>query len=515
MNGNGNGNSLFRRLRDSQFEYPLNPSQKFLPLNRLDESITEENVETELCARAWIPALASALLPTKMIVKQAKKVFAILVDIGEPGMIKELLHEGLRDEHLPLCPKEIGANVLISRSGKVFKSFAKSMSEQRVTDFLDKQWTVLAPVLDLSGSHMDLDSRCPLPFIKVDSGQGTPTSMVYKTELHPAHYRGPKHHGKTHHVATKEFRSSAPFLQEKENLATIRRLDHGHLIKHLATYKKDTNYYIIFPWASGGNLRNFWKLKDTRPRDTGLASWSLRQMLGLAGALDALHSVNCRHGDLKPDNILHFQEESEKNEGKLVVADVGVSRRHSESTELRHVGTTTKATTPSYEAPEAFESNSEPRARRYDVWSLGCVYLEFAIWLLHDFESINSFYRARNAPSFEFYLLDRHSSSSNRSPEIHPMVTMALKKLRNDARCKDGTAFESFLNLIAERLLQIDVNQRAEASEVVEKLHKIVQDVEADPSRLFNDVQSPSERLRFPRRAQTGASEYSPVPIPE
>ena len=99
-------------------------------------------------------------------------------------------------------------------------------------------------------------------------------------------------------VAIKEFRNTEPFKKEKDVLEKIQILNHNHLIKHHAICENGKLYYIIFPWADGGNLREFWKLEDPQDRNPELFLWSLQQMLGLAGALQALHSVNCRHGDL-------------------------------------------------------------------------------------------------------------------------------------------------------------------------------------------------------------------------
>lgn len=251
-------------------------------------------------------------------------------------------------------------------------------------------------------------------------------------------------------------------------------------------------------------MRDFWAVKDEHIPDTKLALWSLQQMLGIVEAVEALHEVNCRHGDLKPENILHVKE---ADANYLGIADVGVSRSHDKATKMRHVGTTTRATTPSYEAPEAFASHTTPRARRYDVWSLGCIFLEFALWILHDIDTINSFGYARHSPSFEFYLLNRDSAESKRKAEIHPMVTKPLQLLREDSRCIGDTIFQNFLSLIEKRLLQIEVDQRAEAKELVQELRMIVQDAEANPTRLLNHVELTPNKLRFPPRAQTGSFE--------
>ncbi len=204
-------------------------------------------------------------------------------------------------------------------------------------------------------------------------------------------------------------------------------------------------------------------------------------MLGLAGALKALHNVNCRHGDLKPENILHFKK---GGNGVLVVADVGVSRVHENVTELRHAGTTTRATTPSYEPPEVHLQPNTPRARRFDLWSIGCIFLEFNIWLLYGFEAINNFGHARDTPDFGFYKLNADRTAA----ETHQVVLKAIKILREDPRCRGGTALETLINLIAEHLLQVEVERRYSADELYDEIYKIVQDAEKSPAYLFNKV---------------------------
>ncbi|KAL1612962.1 hypothetical protein SLS60_001193 [Paraconiothyrium brasiliense] len=507
MRANNTNESMFSRLEKALVGCSLNNEQRFLPLDVLEKEITEDNVRSVLSKGVVVKAALSTkslirALP-RTVEERARKVFAILLGVGEPDAIKKLLAEGLTDERLPVHLDKDG-RTLVSRDGTVFRSLA-SIREERIVHFVERQWTVLAPSLDASGQHIEINRRCPLPFVETTPIGHGPTSAVHKSKLHPAHYCGPHLFANMEYVATKEMWKEDVFLQEKENLRTLALLKHDHLIRHMATFTKNTTHYVIFPWADGGTLADFWTFQNTCVRDRVLTIWCLRQMLGVAEAIEALHSVNCRHGDMKPENILHF---TGPDGGRLVVSDVGVSRTHDKATRLRQVGTTTRATTPSYEAPETLASQFSPRARRYDVWSIGCIFLEFSLWILHDMASVDSFGYARHAPDYAFYLTNRETSTSRRRTEIHPVVTTALRLLRQDDRCKGGTIFEDVLTLIETRLLQVEVDQRATATEMVEQLRTIVQHADADPARLLNDV-APPEKLRFPKRAQTGGTTVS------
>lgn len=340
---------------------------------------------------------------------------------------------------------------------------------------------------------MTLDPRYVLPLKSLRNITHGQYSDVYRGELHPAHQKGIQASGDKIEVAVKEFniKSTHEFVQERNNLARIRSLKHPHLIQHYATFDTGEQYYVIFPWAEGGNLRDYWMSKDSVDRDADLALWCLRQMLGLTGALKALHDINFRHGDLKPENILNFIQ---ADGDLLVVADVGVSRVHQHSTMKRNWPTISTATTPAYEAPEAVIEKDLARSRRYDIWSLGCIFLEFSIWFLHGVESINSFSIARvpfQSPDSKYYF---YNLTSQRTAEVHPAVLEAIQELQDDPRCKGDTALAALLTLIAESLLRIATEDRDHTNQVQEKLGKIFQRAQLDPNYRFNQVEPPPSK---------------------
>jgi serine/threonine protein kinase len=123
---------------------------------------------------------------------------------------------------------------------------------------------------------------------------------------------------------------------EAETLGTIRQLDHPHLIKAIATYRRGSKCYFIFPWADNGNLRDFWENNDSDSQMSSIR-WVLEQLEGFYDALQKLHGRQCRHGDLKPENILCFKDE-ESFLGILVIADVGLAKIHMNPTQFREGG---------------------------------------------------------------------------------------------------------------------------------------------------------------------------------
>jgi len=319
-------------------------------------------------------------------------------------------------------------------------------------------------------------------------------------------------------VAIKEIHYEEVFVREWCNLKQIKDLKHPHLVELLASCQKGSFRCFIFPWASGGDLWNFWKDKDQSPRTSDSVLWMLEQVLGLIDAIRVMHEKNIRHGDIKPQNILHFTGPVEKvgKRGRLVLADLGVSKYHGEhSTGLRNAPTDTVEVTILYEAPEAEYDRRKrlPRSRRYDMWSSGCMLLEFIVWLLYGFNAVDTFRSRRFAVSKEDPITPPGSFFQKNSKghfKINPMVLKAMEILRKDPRCKQGTTLEELLTLIEGQLLQIDPKKRVEATELHSTLQGILSKAQECPKFLWQGVDpSPEIPKFFARSTRRGARKYS------
>jgi serine/threonine protein kinase len=93
-----------------------------------------------------------------------------------------------------------------------------------------------------------------------------------------------------------------------------------------------------------------------------------------------------RHGDIKPQNILWFATQGNDRD-LLVVSDLGLTRYHSQLTKSHVYGV--DGLTWAYRPPEI--DLRQRIAPSYDIWSLGCVFLEFVIWYLEGFDAVEQF----------------------------------------------------------------------------------------------------------------------------
>lgn len=191
----------------------------------------------------------------------------------------------------------------------------------------------------------------------------------------------------------KEFNDRLRFMNEVEQLKRFSGLAHEHLVTLLATFTFQRRYYFLFPYADC-DLDQYWETQERTPawgQDT--VQWIAKQFKGLMGATDIIHEprhleLNVqrygRHGDIKPENVLWFRSLHDPR-GILVLSDMGLSS-FNRDTSRSNIPNSKIPVSPGYRPPECdIEGGTVSRA--YDIWTLGCLFLEMLTWLLggHDF----------------------------------------------------------------------------------------------------------------------------------
>ncbi|KAG9228068.1 kinase-like domain-containing protein, partial [Amylocarpus encephaloides] len=205
--------------------------------------------------------------------------------------------------------------------------------------------------------------------------------------------------------------NSDKFKTEVSNLKRFSQKDHLHLIKLLMTFEYQKKFYLLFPWADG-NLLGFWKDHPEpfrQERDHKTATWFSKQCLGIVEGLNMIHKADIpmgddeddtpnhqthrRHGDLKPENILWFRK-CESSYGRtlpvLKIFDFGLTRFH-RTRSMSHIENVAVSLT--YRPPE--HDLAKMVSQNYDIWTLGCLLLEFVTWYLLGWESVDEFSKAR------------------------------------------------------------------------------------------------------------------------
>jgi serine/threonine protein kinase len=331
-------------------------------------------------------------------------------------------------------------------------------------------------------------------------------------------------------IALKELHSQDPecFNSEVTMLKTFRNLKHAHLVKLLATFRWKGKYYLMFPYA-GSNLREYWQRTPLPDFSQATVTWFLDQIKALASALYSVHEYQLthpyppigqytsggnnasgreddrrygRHGDIKPENILWFAQEGShnlENKGHLVIADFGLTDFHKRATRsdvpAGHV-----TGSPTYEPPELILHWKISRA--YDIWSLGCVYLEFVTWLIRGSEVLDRFPEARGKLKDKldddtfFTIIGDETPGAPREAVVRESVQLWIAELREQPR---SSAFiNDILDLISKHMLIINPTNRIKSMHLNLKLREMKEKARGDPSYLTDRVvpHPSSEQLR-------------------
>ncbi|KAM7220305.1 Protein kinase-like domain containing protein [Rhypophila decipiens] len=498
-----------------------------------------------------------------------RKIFAILALIQKvPDIVRFIddSDENLHDNDLPflLSDGPSPGTLQLQRRGRDGKlspiTIVSSWPPFMLEVFNGYQWKLLPPYFVLSTKtrpevpHYSFEDGTVLPFIEdeaIASGDRGGFGDVWRVKIHPAH------HNCSHHAsldndnpfyAVKRLRNNnrdgnreayrEAFKAEVSNLKRFSTKDHLHLIKLLVTFEWRQEFYLLFPCADG-NLLDFWRLYPTvseLPRDHGLALWFLSQCLGLVKGLQSIHDFEVhqgeflgipqheqekthgRHGDLKPENILWFRpvgayrphETETNNMGVLKISDFGLSKFHRTRSMLsgQNNGKST-GVSPTYRAPE-FDID-QGLDQSYDIWTLGCVLLEFVAWYVLGWDEVESFSRSRVEDDYQeikedvffnnveiVHKEDEKEEWTETGAQAKRAVYNEFLRLYNHERCPDFVL--DLLDFIEDKLLRVRPMKRAKCGEIVKRFADLYKTCE-DNSRYCTERQNPDCR-----RARTDLS---------
>jgi serine/threonine protein kinase len=286
-------------------------------------------------------------------------------------------------------------------------------------------------------------------------------------------------------------------------LLSFQDQDDMHLIKLLVTFQvkhvseqglESSTFYLLFPWAEG-DLWHFWKMHQTLPVRISRCTWMAEQCHKLAAALmyvhnereqhlrtlddvkEEEHDLYGRHGDVKAENVLYFEKRN-----ILVMADFGLGRLHSKISRSNDPKTLERTAT--YRAPE-FDTNQGKISRACDIFSLGCMFLEFVTWYILGWEPLEEFPNFRLEKdiytfiSDTFFRIEGGVGNQNR-PVIKPQVVEWIRKLQRNQNCNQYLL--DFLDLIEKKMLHPDSKERIKSGPLVRQLEVYVLACRTDSS---------------------------------
>ncbi|KAI1640424.1 kinase-like protein [Biscogniauxia mediterranea] len=277
-----------------------------------------------------------------------------------------------------------------------------------------------------------------------------------------------------------------------------------HIIRVLATFEMEessvntTNYYLLFDWAEG-NLGRFWDKNEKLIGDKSHGKWMSEKFYEICLALQCVHNerdalanrhrdilqqslrgtdrdisdLYGRHGDIKPDNILWFLKSSQngKDLGSLVLADFGLGKLHTQVTRSLSKPNQVPMTA-TYRAPE-FDLPNGLISRASDIFSLGCVFLEYITWFLLGSDAVNKFSDFRETrdiyefDSDTFFTIETGSTQ----PVLKTRVKDWIQKLQANENC--SCYLDQLLEIIQDGMLEPVREKRIKIVPLIREMEKL------------------------------------------
>jgi serine/threonine protein kinase len=196
--------------------------------------------------------------------------------------------------------------------------------------------------------------------------------------------------------------------------------------------------------------------------------------------------------------------------GVLQIADFGLGTFHGRDSRSR-VNPDTIFSSPTYEPPEC--KLRKPVSRAYDIWSLGCLYLEFITWLLKGSAEIEGFseFRGRLASTDinddNFFTITRDSNSG---PEavVREQVIDWVNKLHEHEKC--SALIHDLLDMIMGQLLVVDSKKRTEARWLYHQLKTYLDKAKENKQYLLEPESRPRNSGSSARPMPTSAVPDAP-----
>ncbi|KAK3378011.1 kinase-like domain-containing protein [Podospora didyma] len=468
------------------------------------------------------------------------RLFAILALSEKSEQIFKFIDQGVGDSSLPLGRSEkFDKRALLYRKGESSEPlpFTQKWSAASRETFSYLQPRVNLPCFEhVSGGgvqHQDFQDNAIMPWIEylpeprgpqgsgaqskaVSNGFGGGFCDIIRVVIHDGHH---KFDGLSEAEITGPILSFAikklHTTEEEKFRKEVRMLSHfggmDHTVRLLGTFSQKGQYSLIFPWAEC-DLTEYWRRVQVLSQEEwsvpNLARWISQQCCGILEALKNMHeasqdpnlnddllkaddakkddpdnSLFGRHGDLKPENILWFNDSADPDNiaaGRLVISDFGLSAaNHKNSRTFTHPGNI--AHTSTYAPPEIkFKIEGVHVSRACDIWSLGCVFLEFVTWLLGGGELVKRFEDSRYVHHEEVHVeMDFFWQSDGGSYVVKSQVVDWFKTLRGHENATSYT--QDFLDIIQKDMLLIDKDKRLKSKELLKTfkaLNKKCQDDE-------------------------------------
>jgi len=289
-----------------------------------------------------------------------------------------------------------------------------------------------------------------------------------------------------------------------------------YFLHYYGSFTQDGRGVILLEYADQRSLLDFFQRGDipyTLEEMVGL--W--RSLVDLLRGLGELHHLDRTksenrlrgvHQDLQPSNIFVFSDgDSSAYQFRFKLGDFGLSGFNPEDKPIPDCqGTKT------YGPPECMSWDPEAYHLRGfvspdgDIWALGCVLLETAVWSVCGIRGLEEFRRDRELENLRFHTSQACPSSFHNGKTRLQAVHLMAEKLQDRRRVHDSLT-QPLCKMLYEQLLIPKEQGRLSASQAV---HRLIDIIDA-AAKATNPDAGPNTGLGYePIVTPTSASSMSP-----
>ncbi|KAK4728291.1 hypothetical protein R3W88_021279 [Solanum pinnatisectum] len=221
-------------------------------------------------------------------------------------------------------------------------------------------------------------------------GAGSFGKVYYAINMHPSSFLS----ASVAAVKCADMHRSISLQQEAEILTTLK--DSPYVVQFVgADVSNDSGniptYNLFLEYASGGSLHDLIinsKMRRIQMSEVEVGFYAYQLLKGI----QHVHEKGWVHCDIKPANVLVFDNAERGGMRKLKLADFGLSLRVPKGVAYMTGATLSNRGTLPYAPPESLTSGFHGRA--YDIWSLGCTVAEMMtgsrVWIYRNTRDLQS-----------------------------------------------------------------------------------------------------------------------------
>ncbi|KAF2821888.1 hypothetical protein CC86DRAFT_386241 [Ophiobolus disseminans] len=398
------------------------PPRKYI-LDHVLHSLATEDVILQELRRFQLRYETSEKLLATWTHEHAPKIFAIcsICDLPPFAILLAMTlfnRDNFDDTSLPI------ADPALAPPRTFFDS--RLWTDLWLTNFYKNQWMFLVPDFSINRFDYTLSPESILPFTKLDGpSRNQADSLVHKIQVHSYVIRMVS---LSETSVTTSQGDAETWESEARILSGLTKSRRANILPCSVAIRIGDRRFLMFPWLPGGTLRDYWSNSSRRLGHQAVYDM-ISQLRGVADAIDTLHQSQVLndteglkhqisldhenipiflsddgqelllfgHSNIRPKRLLR-SDAREDSLGTLQIANMGYAsqarlatlRKRRQTMQRQQGGIDYHAfgISARYEATEVLEYHSIGKTRLSDIWSLGCVTLEFIIWLLYGNEAL-------------------------------------------------------------------------------------------------------------------------------